>query len=362
VRSERFRLLVAGMIDYAIFMLDPGGHIVTWNAGAQRLKGYQADEIMGRHFSCFYPLEDLESGKPARELEMALTEGRSADEGWRLRKDGTRFWADVVITAVRDEAGHLRGFSKVTRDLTQRKQADEALRASEERYRLLVAGMIDYAIFMLDPGGHIVTWNAGAQRLKGYQAHEIMGRHFSCFYAPEDLEGGKPARELEMALTEGRSADEGWRLRKDGTRFWADVVITAVRDEAGNLRGFSKVTRDLTQRKEAEESIRRLNGDLERRVRDRTTELERVNAQLKELGQRKDDLVNNLSHELRTPLTIIRESIAQVSDGLFGEVPADQKRHLDKSLVNVDDLAHIVNNLLDVSKLENLEEPLLKKS
>ena len=231
-----------------------------------------------------------------------------------------------------------------------------------ERFRLLVAGMIDYAIFMLDPGGHIVTWNAGAQRLKGYQADEIMGRHFSCFYAPEDLEGGKPARELEMALTEGRSADEGWRLRKDGTRFWADVVITAVRDEAGNLRGFSKVTRDLTQRKEAEESIRRLNGDLERRVRDRTTELERVNAQLKELGQRKDDLVNNLSHELRTPLTIIRESIAQVSDGLFGEVPADQKRHLDKSLVNVDDLAHIVNNLLDVSKLENLEEPLLKKS
>jgi PAS domain S-box-containing protein len=256
--AEQLRLLVHGTADYAIFMLDPKGHVVTWNSGAERLKGYKAEEIIGQHFSRFYPQEAIDRGWPEHELKVAGAEGRFEDEGWRLRKDGTRFWANVVITALRDERGELRGFSKVTRDLTERKRAEEALRRSEERFRLLVEGVSDYAIFMLDPEGRVVTWNPGAQRLKGYQPEEIIGQHFSRFYPQEAIDRGWPEHELLVAAREGRFEDEGWRLRKDGTRFWANVVITALRDNAGRHLGFSKITRDMTERKRAEENARRL--------------------------------------------------------------------------------------------------------
>lgn len=182
--EERFRLLVEGVIDYAIFMLDPQGQVLTWNTGAVRIKGYEPEEIIGQHFSIFYPLEALQRHLPEHELQVAGTEGRFEDEGWRVRKDGTRFWANVVITALRDDAGALRGFAKVTRDLTQRREHEEALRLSEERFRLLVDGVSDYAIFMLDPNGYVMTWNSGAERIKGYRADEIIGQHFSKFYCP----------------------------------------------------------------------------------------------------------------------------------------------------------------------------------
>ena len=263
--EDRFRLLVQGVLDYAIFMLDPSGCIVSWNAGAERIKGYAADEIIGQHFSVFYPPEDNAAGKPARELEIAIAEGRLEDEGWRIRKDGTRFWANVVITALVDEQGVLQGFGKVTRDMTERRAAQEELRRSEERFRLLVQGVLDYAIFMLDPAGYISSWNAGAERIKGYSADEIIGQHFSVFYPPEDVAAGKPAWELETAIAEGRLEDEGWRIRQDGTRFWANVVITALLDEHGKLRGFGKVTRDMTERRGAERVLqerRRLVGHL----------------------------------------------------------------------------------------------------
>ena len=256
--AEQLRLLVHGTTDYAIFMLDPEGYILTWNSGAERLKGYKSVEIIGQHFTRFYPPEALARGWPDHELQMARTEGRFEDDGWRLRKDGSRFWANVVITALRDEQGRLRGFSKVTRDLTGRRQADEALRDSEERFRLLVEGVSDYAIFLLDPVGHVISWNTGAQRIKQYRAEEIIGEHFSRFYPQEAVDRGWPAHELEVATREGRFEDEGWRLRKDGTQFWANVVITALRDEAGALRGFAKITRDMTERKRAEESDRQL--------------------------------------------------------------------------------------------------------
>ncbi len=260
-----FRLLIQGVVDYAIFMLDTTGHVVSWNTGAEYIKGYRPDEIIGRHFSVFYPPEDNASGKPDRELETADAEGRLEDEGWRLRKDGTRFWANVVITPLRDDDGSLRGFAKVTRDLTERRSAEQALWESEERFRLLVQGVIDYAIFMLDTTGNIVSWNTGAERINGYRPEEIIGKHFSVFYPPEDNAAGKPGRELETADAEGRLEDEGWRLRKDGTRFWANVVITPLRDDDGNLRGFAKVTRDLTERRRAEQALderRRLLGHL----------------------------------------------------------------------------------------------------
>ncbi|WP_059011148.1 PAS domain-containing sensor histidine kinase [Streptomyces specialis] len=248
-------LLVQGVLDYAIFMLDTEGHILSWNPGAERIKGYTAEQIIGRHFSVFYPPEARAQGRPARGLRIATAEGRYEEEGWRLRRDGTRFWANVVITALFDDNGHLRGFGKVTRDLTERRAAEQALTESEERFRLLVQGVLDYAIFMLDTEGRIVSWNTGAERIKGHTAEQIIGQHFSVFYPPEAKAEGKPERELRIATAEGRYEEEGWRLRRDGTRFWASVVITALFDDNGHLRGFGKVTRDLTERRAAEQAL-----------------------------------------------------------------------------------------------------------
>ena len=259
-----FRLLVESVRDYAIFMLDPRGRIRSWNAGARHIKGYEADEVLGRHFSLFYTPEDVERRHPWNELEEAERVGRFREEGWRVRKGGGRFWASVVITAVRDEDGTLIGFAKVTRDLTERKRAEEELRESEERFRLLVAGVQDYAIFALDPAGHILSWNAGAERLKGYPADEVIGRHFSIFYRDEDLVRDHPAEELEIATREGRFEEEGWRVRKDVSLFWANVVITALHAPDGTLVGYAQVTRDLTERKRAEDSLRENEARLSR--------------------------------------------------------------------------------------------------
>jgi PAS domain S-box-containing protein len=253
--GELHRLLVASVQDYAIFALDPDGYILSWNTGAERFKGYSADEIIGKHFSIFYPPEKVAEGFPEHELREAARVGRFEDEGWRIRKDGSRFWANVVITSLRDDMGRLLGYAKVTRDLTQRRAAEEALRLSEERFRLLVQTVKDYAIFMLDPTGHVATWNDGAQRIKGYTEAEVVGKHFSIFYPPEKQAEHFPEYELREAEREGRFEDEGWRVRKDGSRFWANVVITALRDSDGRLIGFGKVTRDLTERREAEHRL-----------------------------------------------------------------------------------------------------------
>ncbi len=254
-REEPFRLFIESVQDYAMFMLEPNGRVATWNAGAERTKGYKASEIIGQHFSRFYSEEDVRDGHPQRLLDLALEEGRAEDEGWRVRKDGSKFWARVTITAIRDATGKLIGFGKVTRDLTEHRRAELALRSSEERSRLFVEAVQDYAIFMLDPEGHVITWNTGAERIKGYKASEIVGQHFSRFYPEEDLCNGKPPMELEVAAREGRFEDEGWRVRKDGSKFWASVIITAVRDSAGDLLGFSKVTRDFTERMLAQKSL-----------------------------------------------------------------------------------------------------------
>ncbi|HYF27777.1 MAG TPA: SpoIIE family protein phosphatase, partial [Baekduia sp.] len=265
-RAEELARLVDNVIDYAIFLLDPEGHVVSWNPGAERLKGYRADEIIGRHFSAFYLPEDVERGHPAEVLQHALGRGRYEEEGWRRRKDGSHFWADIVITALRDNAGTLVGFGKVTRDLTSRRLAEEQLKASTaelraataklEEFRLLVASVRDYAIFLLDPGGHIRSWNIGAEAIKGYTEAEAVGRHFEMFYSAEARARRYPAYELEVAAREGRFEEEGWRFRKDGTRFWANVVITALRDDRGVLVGYAKVTRDLTERRRTEELLR----------------------------------------------------------------------------------------------------------
>ena len=229
-------------------MLDADGRVTSWNPGAQRFKGYVASEIIGEHFSRFYSQEDRAAGVPAEALRTARDEDRFEKEGWRIRKDGSRFWAHVVIDPIRTSAGDLIGFAKITRDLTERKIAETALRASEEQFRLLVQGVTDYAIYLLDPQGQVSNWNAGAQRIKGYSPAEVVGSHFSRFSTEEDRDAGLPGRALATAAAEGRYEQEGLRVRKDGSRFWAHVIIDPIRDDAGEIIGFAKITRDITER------------------------------------------------------------------------------------------------------------------
>jgi PAS domain S-box-containing protein len=249
-----------------MFVLDLGGSVATWNRGAQNIKQYAAEEIIGKHFSIFYLTADVVSRKPERALQIALATGHVHDEGWRVRRDGSRFWAFASITLLRDEQGQARSFAMVTRDLSERRQAEEALRLSEERFRMLVDGVADYAIYMLDPRGVVATWNAGAEKIKGYRAAEVIGREFSLFFSEEERRAGRPQSELEQAASTGRFEEEGWRLRADGSRFWAHVVLTALRDTSGRLLGFAKITRDLTDRRQAEETARELERQNNARV------------------------------------------------------------------------------------------------
>ena len=302
-----YQLLVESVRDYAIFALDPNGVIMSWNAGAQRIKRYEAHEAIGRHFSIFYTPEDLAADKPGVELVSAARYGRVEDEGWRVRKDGSQFWASVVITALLDTAGRLVGFAKVTRDLTERRRADDRLRTSEERLRILIGSVKDYGIFMLDPDGRVASWNEGARRIKGYESEEIVGQHFSVFYPEPARSAGFPDYELEVARAEGRFEDEGWRLRKDGSRFWANVVITALHRDDGSLMGFAKVTRDLTERRLAQQ---------------RELEDARRLAESEAANRAKTGFLAAMSHELRTPLNAISGYAQLIQDGIAGPVTA----------------------------------------
>ena len=343
--EERFRLLVDSVRDYAIFMLDPQGHVLTWNAGAERFKGYRADEIIGSHFSRFYTPEALARGLPARELEVARDVGSFEDEGWRVRKDGTLFWADVVITSMRDETGELIGYAKVTRDLTQRRHHEEALRQSEERFRLLVEGVSDYAIFMLDVNGRIATWNVGAERIKGYSADEIVGRHFSVFYPQEAVDSGWPEHELQVATESGRFVDTGWRVRKDGTQFWANVTITAMRDAVGRLLGFAKLTRDMTQ------TQRVVAIEMEHQQREEILDSERNARMAAQRATRvKDEFLATLSHELRTPLSAILGWTQILLKG-HATSAADQRRAVEVIDRNARAQVQLIDDLLDLSRI-----------
>ncbi len=253
-----YRLLVQSVTDYAIYMLSLDGIVNNWNPGAERAKGYTADQIVGQHFSVFYTEEDRAVDLPRRALNAALKEGRFDGEGWRLRRDGSRFWAHVVLQPVQDATGAIIGFAKITRDLTQQRERDRKANEQERNFRLLVQGVTDYAIYMLSPQGIVTNWNAGAERAKGYRADEIVGKHFSTFYLPEDCERGLPQRALATALQKGKFEGEGWRLRKDGTRFWAFVIIDTIRNEDGELIGFAKITRDVTEKKKIEDKVSHL--------------------------------------------------------------------------------------------------------
>lgn len=296
--NEAYRLLVDTVVDSAIYMLDPNGQIVSWNTGAHHIMGYAAAEVIGRHVSLFFTPQDIQAGKPARILDAAVRTGRYDKEMWGVRKDGTLLWISMVVTPLVKSSGELGGFGCIVRDITEWRHAEEAFRQSEERFRLLVEGVHDYAIFLLDTTGRVVTWNSGAERIKGYAPDEIIGLHFSLFYPPEDVLNGKPQRALRIATAEGRYEEIGWRLRKDGSRFWANVLITSLFDDQHQLRGFAKVTRDMTERKRAEAQREQL----------RDTELQLLSerdarAQMEAAVRMRDTFLAILAHELRTPLT-----------------------------------------------------------
>jgi PAS domain S-box-containing protein len=472
VAEEMFRLLVESIRDYAIFMLDPEGRVTSWNAGAATMKGYSAEEIIGRELSVFYSAEDRAKQKPETLLALAATLGRVEDEGWRIRKDGERFWADVLITPLRDPSGKLLGFAKVTRDLSRRREmeqklreaeerlsatlysigdgvlatdqsgrirminpvaerltgwseaeaigqpidhvfsiinehtrapaispvtrvlaegivvglanhtalisrdgterpiadsgapirdlqgavqgcvlvfrdvteerrAEEALRQSEERLRLMIASVQDYAIFMLDPEGRVMSWNPGAEKINGYREEEIIGQHFSRFFTREDVDAGRPLREIETATRIGRFEEEGWRVRKDGSPFWANVVITAVRDSRGDLVGFTKVTRDLTERRKRQEEQVQLA---------RVTEALRL----------RDEFLSIASHELRTPLSALQLYLDTMLNGVASDEDRLRKK-VEKAKRSSERLADLVDALLDASRISSGKIELAKE-
>src|SRR5258706_479477 len=329
-RDEPYRRMVEEIRDYAVFLLDTEGHVASWNLGAERIKGYKPEEIIGRHFSTFYPQSAIDKRWPQHELETAARLGHFEDEGWRVRKDGALFWANVVLTPLYDRDGVHRGFSKITRDLTEKREQEERLRQSEERLGLLLEGIEDYAIYMLDVEGRVTSWNYGAQRITGYSADEILGQSFERFYLPQDVAAGRPAAELRAASLNRRAEDRGWRVRKDGSRFWADVVVTALHDEPGHLRGFAKVTRDLSERKRIEN--------------------------LEEQGRHLTEFLAMLAHELRNPLAPIRSALGIMA--INREATPQTAWCRDVIERQTTHLTRLVDDLLDVSRITRGKLPM----
>jgi PAS domain S-box-containing protein len=334
-------LLIESVTDYAIFALDPDGRVSTWNLGAERLKGYRADEIVGRHFSCFYATADREAGRPDTDLAITAAEGRWEDEGWRLRKDGSRFWANVVTTALRGVDGRLLGFGKVVRDLTERKQGENALRDGENRFRLLVSSVSDHAIFLLKPDGRVASWNVGAELLKGYRADEIIGEHFSRFYVEEDRRNGVPEQMLQKAIEAGTHESEGWRLRKDGQRFWAHAVLTALYSDDGRHQGFAKVTRDLTDRKRTDDILRGVL-DRERAASER----------LRQLDLLKNELVAVIAHDLRGPVSVAQSFLHLLVADWASTTEAEKLESIDLVSERIETLGALVDDVFDVARIE----------
>jgi PAS domain S-box-containing protein len=337
VSEQRFQLLVNSVTDYAIYMLDPNGRIATWNAGARQFKGYEEHEIIGEHFSRFFTDGDRAVGRPAKALETAAREGRFESEGWRVRKDGTQFWAHVVIDPIRGDSGELLGFAKITRDITEKRAAEQELQSSERRFRMLVQGVRDYAIYMLDTEGRVTNWNTGAEAIKGYTAQEIVGQHFSLFYTDEDRAAGEPARALETARREGKYEREAWRVRKDGTHFWASVVLDPIYGEDGDLVGYAKVTRDLTERKLSEQELEEARAAL-------------VQSQkLQALGE----LTGGIAHDFNNLMTVIRGSAELLQRAQLSE--EKRQRYLQAIVETADRAATLTSHLLAFGRRQPLK-------
>jgi hypothetical protein len=313
----RYQLLVDSVTDYAIYMLDPEGRVVTWNVGAERLKGYTAEEALGRDYSVLFPPEDAQMGLPAQELAAAAREGRYETQAWRQRKDGSRFWALVTLTAIRDPERELCGFANVTRDMTAHEAADEAARshnAQLERYRIIIESIADYVIFTLDSEGRIDGWSSGARSVLGYTDEEAKGREYSMVFTPVEIQAGAPRQEMEEAARQGHCAADNWRVRRDGSLFWASGVLTAIHDETGKLTGYVRVARDMTPQKRLEESLAMMAADLEGRVAERTSELEASVAELQRKNREVEAFVYIVSHDLRAPLVNVQGFVRELEE------------------------------------------------
>ncbi|MFZ6776311.1 PAS domain S-box protein [Undibacterium sp. Ji83W] len=333
---QRFQLLVSAITDYAIYMLDLDGRVVSWNAGAQKFKGYTSEEIIGQHFSQFLTPEDQKAGTPALALQIAEAEGRYETEGWRVRKDGSYFWASVIIDAIRED-GRLLGFAKITRDITDRRKAEEALRQSEQQFRLLVQGVTDYAIYMLDKDGYVSNWNAGAQRIKGYRQEEVIGTHFSRFYTQEDQHSGVPQRALLTARTEGRFEQEGWRVRKDGSQFRAHVVIDPIYNAFSEFVGYAKVTKDITEKHEAAIALKKIEQALQQAQKMET------------IGK----LTGGIAHDFNNLLQIISGNLQLLSAEIAGNQHAE--RRVTNALAGVRRGAKLASYLLSFGRRQALD-------
>ncbi|RZF30478.1 hybrid sensor histidine kinase/response regulator [Paraburkholderia sp. UYCP14C] len=329
--------LVMHVWEYAIFRLTERGVVASWNPGARHIQGYDAEEIIGRHFSAFFTDEDRRNGVPEAGLQAAREQGHHETEGWRMRKDGTRYWASVLTTALTTADGTFIGFGKILRDTTDNRLAHEAVKESERRFRLLVEGVTDYSIFMLSPEGHVTNWNLGAARIKGYEATEIIGSHFRRFYTAEDAAEGLPERNLDIAATEGRFETEGWRVRKDGSRFWANVVIDAIRDEQGDLIGFAKITRDVTERRTAQEELEKARAALLQ------------SQKMEALGK----LTGGVAHDFNNVLQILRGNL----ELLEGRHSRDHwtKERLNKAIDAVEHGASLASQLLAFGRRQALQ-------
>jgi len=333
--------------NFSIIATDEKGVIQLFNIGAETMLGYAAAEVVNRitPADIHDPSEVIERAR-ALSLELATTiapgfealafkASRGIEDKYELtyiRKDGSRFPAIVSVTALRDGAGGIIGYLLIGTDNSARKQVEEKLRWTEEGFRLMVESVTDCAIVMLDSAGHVVSWNTGAERIKGYRAEEIVGQHFSRFYPAPDVEDGVPQRHLDAAAAEGRFEVEGWRVRKDRSIFWANVVFTAIRDPAGNARGFAKLTRDLTERRQVEETLTRAKGTAEK------------------ANLAKSDFLSCMSHELRSPLNAIL-GFAQLMES--DPVSPSQKSSIAEILRAGWYLLELINEILDLAQVES---------
>lgn len=329
--TDRYALFIESIKDFAVFIVDPSGIVLSWNYGAENVLGYTHEETIGKPYSLFYQAPEPERLDIENEMATAKLEGRFEDEGWRVKKTGEEIWANGVLTPVLKD-GKLIGFTKVVLDLTRRKNLEDELRISEMKARLFVEGVKDYAIFFLTPDGNIASWNQGAERLKGYKKEEVLGKHFSLFYTEEALKSGFPQYELVEAAKQGRFEDEGWRVRSDGTVFWANVVITPIYNK-DLLIGFSKITRDVTNKVKNEELMRK-------------------NKMLLKINTDLDNFIYTASHDLKAPIANLEGLIFLLSKRIQGRLSDEEQKILNMMKQSIEKLRRTIDDLKEITKAQ----------
>ena len=336
----------------AIITIDEDSRIVLFNRSAEAIFGWSAGETLGQPLDILIPERYIASharhvSEFAARPDKDLTVRNGTSYFTARRKDGSEFPAEVNLSSTKVDGRTT--FTAILRDITERHEAEQALRKSEMRFRLMTANIKDYSIIMLDSDGRVMSWNEGAQRIKGYTPDEILGKPMSSLYSEQDIASGRPARLLEAARNEGRVEDEGWQIRKDGSSFYANVVLTTMLDDAGALIGFAKITRDITERKALEDALKRQNEELEARVDERTAQLEQARREAERLTQAKSDFLSNMSHEIRTPMNAVL-GLAYMLEQM--KLPGEAAELAHKIHRSGQSLLGILNDILDFSKIE----------